>query len=194
MKEKRRVGAARSATRAAILDAAQILMLESGYAAVSARRVAMQAQIKPALVQYYFPTMDALLLTLYRRAADLSIDNQVAALSSPQPLHSLWKLSSDARQAALAVEFMALANHRKSIKDEIARYSERARLLQAEALATILADSRYASSASSALGISLLLAGAARGLVMEEGLGISIGHDEARAIVETWLSEVEPAA
>jgi AcrR family transcriptional regulator len=193
MKEKRRIGAAQSATHATILDAAQNLMLEQGYAAVSTRRVAVQAQIKPALVQYYFPTMDTLLLTLYRRAADLSIDNQVAALSSPQPLHRLWALSSDARQAGLAVEFMALANHRKSIKNEIARYSERARLLQAEALATIFADTRYASSAFSAVGISLLLAGAARGLVMEEGLGISVGHKEARAIVEAWLSEVEPA-
>jgi AcrR family transcriptional regulator len=192
MKEKRRIGTAQSATHTAILDAAQKLMIEDGYAAVSARRVAVQAGIKPALVQYYFPTMDMLLLTLYRRAADLSIDNQVIALASPQPLRALWVLSSDARQAALAIEFMALANHRKSIQAEIARYSKRSRHLQAEALSTILRGTRFASSAFSAIGVSLILAGVARGLVMEEGLGIGEGHPDARAIVEIWLNEVEP--
>ena len=192
MKEKRRIGTAQSATHTAILDAAQTLMIEDGYAAVSARRVAVQAGIKPALVQYYFPTMDMLLLTLYRRAADLSIDNQIATLSSPQPLRALWMLSSDARYAALAIEFMALANHRKSIQAEIARYSKRARHLQAEALGNILQGTRFASPTFSAIGVSLILAGVARGLVMEEGLGIGEGHPDARAIVEAWLNEIEP--
>jgi AcrR family transcriptional regulator len=189
--EKRRVGTAQSATRTAILDAAQKLMVDDGYPAVTARRVAVQANVKPALVQYYFPSMDELFLTLYRRAADGSIDRQIAALSSPQPLRALWALSSDARYAALAIEFMALANHRKSIQAEIAIYSERARDLQAKALATLLQGTRYASSAFPGIGVSLILAGVARGLVMEENLGIHGGHPEARAIVETWLSEVE---
>jgi len=191
MTGKRRVGTEQSVTRATILDATQSLMVDEGYASVSARRVAAQAGLKPALVQYYFPTMDDLLLAVYRRAADRSIDNQVAALASPRPLHALWALSSDTAHAALAVEFMALANHRKSIRAEIAAYSERGRRLQADALREILADTRFAPSAFASAGVSLLLAGVARGLVMEHGMGISGGHDEARAIVERWLAEVE---
>ncbi len=191
MTGKRRVGTEQSVTRATILDATQSLMVDEGYASVSARRVAAQAGLKPALVQYYFPTMDDLLLAVYRRAADRSIDNQVAALASPRPLHALWALSSDTAHAALAVEFMALANHRKSIRAEIAAYSERGRLLQADALRAILADTRFAPGAFASAGVSLLLAGVARGLVMEHGLGISGGHEEARAIVERWLAEVE---
>jgi AcrR family transcriptional regulator len=191
MTGKRRVGTEQSVTRATILDATQSLMVDEGYASVSARRVAAQAGLKPALVQYYFPTMDDLLLAVYRRAADRSIDNQVAALASPRPLHALWALSSDTAHAALAVEFMALANHRKSIRAEIAAYSERGRLLQADALRAILADTRFAPGAFASAGVSLLLAGVARGLVMEHGLGIHGGHEEARAIVERWLAEVE---
>lgn len=191
--EKRRVGTAQSATHAAILDAAQDLMVDEGYAAVTARRVAVQANVKPALVQYYFPSMDQLFLSLYRRAADRSFDHQVAALASSQPLRALWELSSDARYAALAIEFMALARHRKLIQAEIAKYSERSRRFQADAMASLLKSTSFARSGFPAVGASLILAGVARGLVMEEGLGICGGHAEARTIVEAWLDEVEPA-
>jgi AcrR family transcriptional regulator len=192
MTGKRRVGTERSATRATILDATQSLMVEEGYASATARRVATYAGVKPALIQYYFPTMDDLLLAVYRRAADRSIERQVAALASPRPLHALWALNSDTDHAALAIEFMALANHRKSIRAEIAAYSERARQLQADALRMVLSNTRFASDEFASAGVSLLLAGAARALVMEQGLGISGGHDEARLIVERWLGEVEP--
>ena len=86
---KRRVGTEQSAMRATILDATEALMVEAGYAAVSTRRVATQAGVKPALIQYYFLTMDDLLLAAYRRAADRSIQSQVAALASSRPLHAL---------------------------------------------------------------------------------------------------------
>lgn len=193
MTEKRKVGTAPSAKRTAILDATQRLIRDEGYAAVSTRRVAAQAGVKPALVQHYFASMEELLLAVYRRAADHSIAAQVAALASPRPLRALWALSRDAARAGLAVEFMALANHRKSIRTEIVAYSERARLLQAEAMQDILADTALGRAGLPAIGVSLLLAGMARGLVMEEGLGITGGHDEADAIVARWLDEIEPA-
>jgi AcrR family transcriptional regulator len=192
MSAKRRVGTEQSATRAAILDATQSLMVEEGYASATARRIATHAGLKPALIQYYFPTMDDLLLAVYRRAADRSIERQVAALASARPLHALWALSSDTEHAVLAIEFMALANHRKSIRAEIAAYSERSRQMQADALQSVLSDTRFPPSDFASAGVSLLLAGAARGLVMEHGLGISGGHEEARLIVERWLAEMEP--
>ena len=193
MTDKRKVGAAPSEKRTAILDATQDLIRTEGYAAVSTRRVAARAGIKPALVQHYFASMEDLLLAVYRRAADHSIAAQVAALASPRPLHALWQLSRDAARAGLAVEFMALANHRKSIRAEIVAYSERARVLQAQALQAILADTALARADMPAIGVSLLHAGVARGLGMEEGLGIVGGHDEADAIVARWLDAIEPA-
>ena len=49
-----------SATRALLIDATIQIMLEEGYAAATSRRVAAKAGVKPALVHYYFPTMDEL--------------------------------------------------------------------------------------------------------------------------------------
>ena len=68
----RRVGAENSATRALILDATEQLIREEGYAAVSTRRVAAKAGLKPSLVHYYFTTTDDLLLAMSRRGAEES--------------------------------------------------------------------------------------------------------------------------
>ena len=189
MATARRIGTGQAASRAAILDATQELMVADGYAAVSARRVAAAAEVTPALVQYYFPTMDDLLLAVYRRAADEMEQRQARALASPRPLRAYWELSIDSARAAIAIEFMALANHRKAIRAEIARYAERARDTLAEFLGRvpIAGDGR-----NSPAGAALLMAGIARALVMEGGLGISAGHREARAMVEAWLDAIEP--
>jgi hypothetical protein len=56
----------------------------------------------------------------------------------------------------------------------------------------VLSNTRFAPGDFPSAGVSLLLAGVARGLVMEHGLGIAGGHDEARVIVERWLDDVEP--
>src|SRR5262245_22705522 len=53
-----------SAARTALLDAAEAIMVEDGYAAVSIRRIASQAGLNSALVYYYFDTMDGLFVAL----------------------------------------------------------------------------------------------------------------------------------
>ena len=58
----RRIGALTSKTRSSLLNAAESLMRESGYAAVTSRRLAAKAGLKPQLVHYYFRTMDDLFL------------------------------------------------------------------------------------------------------------------------------------
>ena len=94
---ERRLGAETSKTRVVLLDAAEKLMLEEGYAAVSSRRVAARAGLKPQLVHYYFRTMDDLFLALFRRRAEQAQERQGRALSSDQPLWSLWDLQRDPR-------------------------------------------------------------------------------------------------
>ncbi|MBV8951082.1 MAG: helix-turn-helix transcriptional regulator, partial [Actinobacteria bacterium] len=97
----RRIGAEDSATRTALLDAAMDVMLEEGYAAVTSRRVAARAGLKPQLVHYYFRTMDDLLVALVRRGAEQNLERQSRALASDDPLRAFWEYSSDARGARL---------------------------------------------------------------------------------------------
>src|SRR5262249_4443223 len=103
--------------------------------------VAREAGLKPQLVHYYFRTMDDLFLAMSRTRAATGMEREATPLASPQPLRALWEYSTDPAGTALTMEFSGLANHRKAIKAEIARYAERFRAEQTKALA-VLAD-RY---------------------------------------------------
>jgi AcrR family transcriptional regulator len=191
MTVQRRVGAEDSATRFVILDTTERLMLEEGYAAVTTRRVAGEAGLKPPLVHYYFPTTDDLLVAVYQRAAQRNMERVSNALASPKPLSELWALSTDPTRTTLAVEFMALANHRKRIRAEIAGNIERSRAMQAEVLKRLLREQGMSLRESPPLAVSLIIAGVSRALVMEAALGVSSGHAETRAWVESWLRRLE---
>ena len=71
-----------SVTRTALLDAAAALMLEEGYAAVTTRRLAQRAGVNNGLVSYYFGTLDALFIELFRRGAERSLARLRQALQS----------------------------------------------------------------------------------------------------------------
>lgn len=189
MVHKRRVGAESSQTRALIVEAAEQVIRDDGYAAASSRRVAMQAALPPSLVHYYFPTTDDLLLAVFRRGAAQSDALIEQALTSDDPVRALWRFFTDPSRTALAMEFVALANHRKAIQTEILRHSEAMRARQTALLDRILGD-RLAEQGISAAGLSMLLAAAGRALVMEGGLGVRAGHDDARHAVESWLDRL----
>jgi AcrR family transcriptional regulator len=183
-----------SNTRRLLLDATVAIMLEEGYAGATSRRVAARAGVKPALVHYYFPTMDELYLAVFREGAQANIERQQDALDSSRPLHALWDEASEPRGARLLMEFMALANHRKAIRSELALWAERWRDAQITALGTILRDHGGGVDWRSPAVVSVLMACVGRMLVLEDALGISTGHDELRALVERSIAAVEPDA
>ena len=166
-------------------------MVLEGYAAVTTRRVASRVGLTAALVHYYFPTTEDLLLAAYRRAAERYQQRIREALASRHPLHALWNVFTDRRHMALGVEFMALANHRKIIRKEIVQCDERCRRLQAGALAGILADAGINPKICAPVSVVMLMEGMSRAFVMEEILGLSFAHAETRALVERLLGQVE---
>jgi AcrR family transcriptional regulator len=190
----RRIGAEGSATRAAIVQAAEQVMLEEGYAAASTRRVAARAGLKPSLVHYYFPTTEDLLMAVNLKGAAESDRRLEEALAAEDPLRALWRLMTDTSQTALALETMALANHRKAIRAEIARHVEQVRARQADALAALLGDRIAKFGGCPPAALSLILAGIGRALIMESALGVSAGHADAEAWVERWFDALMPPA
>jgi AcrR family transcriptional regulator len=188
----RRLGAETSQTRARLLDAAEALMFDEGYAAVTSRRVAARAELKPQLVHYYFRTMDDLFLALYRRRAEQGLERQARALAGEQPLWALWDLSRDPRGTAVTMEFTALANHRKAIRAEITASAERYRAEQARGIATVFERYELASDVPVPVVCTVLLTAVSRFLVIEhETLGMSTGHDETVAFVEQLIRSLE---
>ncbi len=189
MVSNRRIGAEDSKSRAALLDATEQIMLEEGYASVSSRRIAQRAGLKPQLVHYYFRTMDDLFLAAFRRRAEVGLDHLSKVLISGQPLRALWAFGDDPASTALNMEFVALANHRKSIRSEIARYAELFRAKQTDALAAAMAEGGVDTDRFPPVAIMTVMTSISQILVLEESLGIATGHAETRDLVARFLDD-----
>ncbi|HUJ66735.1 MAG TPA: TetR/AcrR family transcriptional regulator [Acidimicrobiales bacterium] len=189
----RRVGAETSRTRALLLDRTEQLMINEGYAAVTYRRVAVGGGVTPGLVQYYFPTLDDLFIALLRRDSQRNIDKlSKAVAANPQsPVRAVWEFGRDEVSAALMMEFMALGNHRKAIRAEIAEVTRRSREEQIRIL-TGTAAYRLTEAEIQPAALSFLLAGIPKLMLLDEELGISLGHAEALALIERQMSNIQP--
>jgi AcrR family transcriptional regulator len=179
-----------SATRQALIRATAQIMLEEGYAAATSRRVAAKAGAKPALVHYYFPSMDDLFLAVLREGAETNLVRQREALTDDKPLNALWKLNN-AHGARLLMEFMALANHRKEIRSEIVAYAARFGDLEESAVTLALRAHGVDMAEFPPVVMSMILTSLARILVLERSLGITRGHTEAAEFIERVLNTYE---
>lgn len=191
MASARRIGAPDAKNRVVLLDAAEGLMIDEGYAAVTSRKVAERAGLKPQLVHYYFRTMDDLFLAVFRRRAEEGLEVQAQALDSPQPLWALWRFGIDPSATRLTMEIMGVANHRKALRAEIGRYAERFRDEQTKAMTAAL--DRYGVNPADVPPIvwTFLATSVSRVMVMEQALGMSSGHAEVLAFCEGWLRRIE---
>ncbi|MQY25304.1 TetR/AcrR family transcriptional regulator [Nocardia aurantia] len=188
----RRRGANDTTTRRELLDATARIMIADGYAAASARRVAAEAGVKPALVHYYFPTMDDLFVAVLREGTEGHFGSHRRALAGPRPLHALWELAKDAERNSLMVEFFALANHRKAIRAELVAYATRFREVQLTALTFILRQYGVNIEEFPPVAVSLLLSTVTTILVMESNMDLTLGHEETIALIERYLDGLEP--
>jgi AcrR family transcriptional regulator len=173
--------------------AAERLLLEEGYAAVTSRRVAARAGLKPQLVHYYFRAMDDLFLAVFQRRAEENLVRFEQAVAEDGSLRALWR-HNDPRGVAFMMEFVALANHRKEIRVEIARYAERYRAAQVDALAAALAARGIAADQVPPVVVSLVMTGIAQVIGLESGLGMTSGHEATLDFVEQLIASLEPPA
>ena len=178
-------------TRSALLDAAEELLLEEGYPAVTSRRVGERAGANSALIHYYFESMDGLFVELFRRGAERGLEQQAAALQSPQPLWALWDVLHDHINTFRTVEFFALAHHRPAVQAEVVEYSAKYRRQQLDVLTEVLAGYGIDAATWPPVTLILVLGSVSLLLLIEKGMGFDLGHAEMIAVVEREIRALE---
>jgi AcrR family transcriptional regulator len=178
-------------TRTALLDAAEMLLLEEGYAAVTSRRVGERAGANAALVHYYFESMDGLFVELFRRGAERGLERQAAALQSAQPLWALWDVLHDHINNVRTVEFFALAHHRPAIEAEVVEYSAKYRQQQLDILTEVLAGYGVDIETWPPVTLILMMGSLSLLLLIEKSFGFDAGHAETIAVVERQIGALE---
>jgi len=190
----RRVGAETSKTRETLLDCVEKMMLEEGYASVSYRALASKAGVTPSLVQYYFPNLDDIFVAAIKRYSERNLGLLTEALErrSDDPLRAVWEYSWDEATGALITEFMALGNHRKSIRNEIAAVTESVRKVQLDALVRKFGKDARPIGDLSLPALQLLMSGLPKFLNLEKGIGVKSAHAEVTEAFERYIDSVEP--
>ncbi|MBE9373325.1 TetR/AcrR family transcriptional regulator [Saccharopolyspora sp. HNM0983] len=194
MASERRIGAPDAKNRAVLLDAAERILLNEGYPAVTSRKVAAEAGLKSQLVHYYFQTMDDLFLEVFRRRAEEGLVQQQELAASDRPLRALWEFNSDPTATAFFLEFGALCNRRGAIRAEVARYSELFRTTQLEVVDAFVRRYRIPPEVCVPMELVVRMTAVARVMAMESSLELSTGHAEAVEHIENYLDELESYA
>lgn len=176
--------------RKALLDAAEQLITEEGYAAATVRQVASKAGLKHQAVFYYFGSQDDLLLGVVRRAIENYRERLTAAVNTEHPLRALWSLIRMPGGAKLSREIVALANHSDAIRVEIAKNAVLSRKIEADAIRKLL-EKRGIEQTISPEFISVCFNGMAQLLNQESVIGVELGHESTESAIEVFFDALE---
>ncbi len=199
--EQRDVSEARQQATVALLDAAERLLSESGYAAVTTRRVAETAGVKHGLVHYYFGSMEELLTQTLERFANRLAEPLEEHYANPDlTFAEKWRIVTQnwieqptSRFQKILLELSAMSWNmpqlRSRINDVYARFRAIFERHFAEAMRDYgLDESRFPLKVVAA-GVGTFQLG-----IIVEGLsGFHGGHQELLAWIQSWLDSLEAA-
>jgi AcrR family transcriptional regulator len=182
---------ARSAAQDALLDAAERLLVDVGYAGITTRRLAEEAGINHGLVHYYFGSLESLLLRALERFTERLIARQQELYASDEPFIDKWRtamhylVSEDATYEKVWLELQALGWNNPELRGRLAEVNAEWRAVLTQAF-----DRPHRE-----LGIAMPLEALVSlvmtfniGIMVERLGGIEAGHRELLDWIDRWLS------
>lgn len=186
---------ARQNAEDAFLDAAERLLVEVGYAAITTRRLAREAGANQGLVHYYFGSMENLLVRVLERFTERLIVRQRAMYAADLPFLEKWRqamryLDEDFASGYQKVwyELQAMAWNKPELRERIAHVTVEWR----EVLAEAFEQGRREHGIEMPIEpLVTLVASFNQGLIFERLSGIDAGHRELLDWIDAWLEERE---
>jgi AcrR family transcriptional regulator len=184
---------ARARAEAALLDAAERLLVERGHAGLTTRGLAAEAGVNHGLVHYYFGSLENLLARVLERFTDAMIDRQQAMYSADVPFLEKWRsamryLESDRDYQKVWWELQALAWTRPELRERVAAVNAAWRSVLTEAFAE--PHRRYGIEMPLAALVSLVIT-FNEGMILERLSGVTTGHAELLDWIDAWLTAKE---
>ena len=183
--------AARAAAEEALLDAAERLLADAGYASITTRRLATEAGVNHGLVHYYFGSNENLLVQALERFTGRLIARQRALYAADLPFADKWRtamrylVSEDVSYQKTWLELQALAWNNPDIKAQLARVNAEWRAVLTQAFEQPRRE----------LGIGLPLEALVSlvmtfnlGIIVERLGGIETGHSDLLDWIDQWIS------
>lgn len=181
----------RSVAEAALLDAAERLLLDAGGAGITTRRVAEEAGVNHGLVHYYFDSVENLLARVLDRFTNALIARQRELYATDMPFVEKWRaamryLEQDRPYQKVWFELQALAWNRPQLRSRIAGVNDAWRAVLAEAFAPMRKELRIEMPLEALVSLVITFN---EGIILERLSGIEAGHRELLAWIEEWLAD-----
>lgn len=170
-----------------MLDAAEEILRDEGYGALTSRAVAERIGVKQRLVYYYFRSMDELIVETFQRMVVREKERLAKALSHERPLREIWDICVKTDDTRLVSEFMALANRIEGLRVEVRGFIEDSRRMQVFALAKAMAG-REQQGEPAPVAAAIFATSAALAMHREAELGIQFGHAEVMTIIDGFIA------
>lgn len=189
---QRRMGVQGSQTWSLLLDTAERLMRDKGYAAVTSRRLAQEAGLSSPSVHFYFRSMDELFEAMFKRLAASILQSVDEAKTADNPILALWEVSCDGSRAGVMAELLSLSNHRKGLQSAIGEFGEEYNRRQSEIIAAQLDGGAFDLDQWPPIVLASLLDNLGKGFSFAQGYNIA-GHSRAQQIITELIRSLAPA-
>jgi AcrR family transcriptional regulator len=200
--EQRAPSEARQQATAALLDAAEHLLYEVGYAGVTTRAVAESAGLKPGLVHYYFGSMEELLTQTLERFVDQLTEALEALYEDPNlTFAEKWRLGAQfwvneptARFPKILMELLAVGWNIPTLRARLTQVHARFRAIFEKHFGQALRDYGLPEDEYPLKVIVAAVTSFQLGLIVEGLSEVREGHQELLDWIQHWIDGLEKAA
>jgi AcrR family transcriptional regulator len=182
---------ARSAAEEALLDAAERLLVDIGYAGITTRRLAEEAGVNHGLVHYYFGSNENLLVRALERFTERLIARQRELYEAEGPFIDKWRtamrylLSEDVTYEKVWLELQALAWNDPALGEQLAQVNAEWRAVLTEAFRKPHRELGIAMPLDALVSLVMTFN---IGMIVERLGGIETGHEALLEWIDGWLS------
>jgi AcrR family transcriptional regulator len=190
------------ATRKALLDAAEELLISKGVVGITTRKVADRAGVNQALVHYHFGTIEELLLAVLERVS-LSVKERSQQIYGHEDLFlSGWFEEMEAMTTTdfergwgkIWLENLTLAANRPKIRKQYVKTSTMTRKLHEQYVSDTLEQLDIDRDEYPAQGIVTLLDAITQKIILDRLVGIRAGHQELLDMLRRLWGQIEQSS
>ena len=183
---------ARAAAEEALLDAAERLLVEVGYAGITTRRLAEEAGVNHGLVHYYFGSNENLLMRALERFTERLIARQRELYAADLPFLEKWRtamrylVAEDVTYEKVSLELQAVGWNNPDVRKRLARVNAEWRKVLTDAFAEPHRQMKIDMPLDALVSLVMTFN---IGIMVERLGGIEKGHQELLDWIDGWLSK-----
>lgn len=173
--------------------------MRDGYANITTRKLAVEANANHGLVHYYFGSMEELFMRVLERFTDRIIQRQRTMYASPNvPFIEKWRTAMkyidadlEAGYPKIYYELQAMAWNRPEFRERIAHVFEQWDNVLTEAITRAAKEYGVDRKSFPPEAISVLVRTFNLGILLERLSGFDKGHDELLKMIDKLLQRFE---